>query len=68
MGLKTAPMNVRLPGVLGERFEALRREFAGLPPSVLLRMLVADQLERPLSEQAEIVIRQIRKPVGQTAR
>ncbi len=67
MSLKTPPMNVRLPGELGERFATLRREFAGLQPSVILRMLIADQLSKPLDAQIQIVVQQIRKPTEQSS-
>ena len=61
MASKTPPVNVRLPGDLGERFHALRREFPGLPSSTIMRTLLAPQLSRPLPEQVEIVISGLRK-------
>lgn len=60
MGLRNPPYTVRLPGDLGNRFNRLRAEFQGLPPSTLLRMLLAQQLARPLKEQSEIIVSQIR--------
>ena len=60
MSVKVSPINVRLPGAHGERFQALRREFPGLPSSVIVRALLTPQLARPLSEQVEIVIGALR--------
>lgn len=60
MGLRNPPYTVRLPGELGRKFNRLRQEFQGLPPSTLLRFLIAHQLARPLDEQAEVVVSQIR--------
>ena len=60
--LPTKPINVRLGGELEKRFKTLRAEFAGLPPSTILRMLIAAQLAKPLSDQIEIVQQQIRRP------
>ncbi len=61
MASKTPPVNVRLPGDLGERFHLLRREFPGLPSSAVMRALLAPQLSLPLAEQVEIVIAGLRK-------
>lgn len=61
MSFKLSPINVRLPGVQGERFEALRREFPMLPSSVVMRALLAPQLAKPLSQQVEIVIAALRQ-------
>jgi len=61
MASRTPPVNVRLPGDLGERFQALRREFPGLPSSTIIRTLLTPQLTRPLAEQVEVVISGLRK-------
>ena len=61
MAAKITPINVRLPDEHGVRFESLRREFPGLPSSVVLRALLISQLARPLPEQVDIVIAALRK-------
>lgn len=54
-------MNVRLPKDLGERFDRLCAEVS-LPKAVILRLLLSETLNRPLEEQVEILLRQIRNP------
>ena len=60
MSEKISPISLRLPGDLGKRFRELEAQF-DLPASVLLRLLVADQLNKNVSEQVEIVIKQLMK-------
>jgi hypothetical protein len=60
-------VNVRIPPHLAGRFEELKARFGGLPPSTVIRFLVADVLERPMEELAEMVNRQIQKPVAKPA-
>ena len=60
MSEKISPISLRLPGDLGKRFRELEAQF-DLPASVLLRLLVADQLNKDVGEQVEIVIKQLRK-------
>lgn len=61
MGHPRKAVMVRLPrGEMEERFAELCRRFRGLPPSAVMRMLVADLLRRPIEEQVEVVDRQIR--------
>ena len=64
MASRNPPINVRLPGEMGERFMALRSEFPGLPSSTLVRALLAPQLSKSLNEQVEIVVAGLRKPPG----
>lgn len=60
MSEKISPISLRLPGDLGRKFRDLQDQF-DLPASVLLRLLVADQLSKDLTAQEEIVITQLRK-------
>jgi hypothetical protein len=60
MSEKISPISLRLPGELGRKFRDLQEQF-DLPASVLLRLLVADQLSKDLTVQEEIVITQLRK-------
>jgi hypothetical protein len=60
MAEKVNPISLRLPGDLNRRFQDLQAQF-DLPSSVLLRLLVADQLNKDTGEQIEIVIKQLRK-------
>lgn len=55
-------LHIRLPKELAAKFDELSAEFAGLQPGTVLRLLIADQLKKPLSSQIEIVNAQIRKP------
>ncbi|MCZ7645935.1 MAG: hypothetical protein M5U26_11735 [Planctomycetota bacterium] len=61
MTLPRKSVMVRLSDEMAEKFGALCREFGGLPPATVLRMLVADALEVSLDDQVEHVTRQIRK-------
>ena len=58
---------VRMNKELAARFEGLRREFEGLPPSTIIRMLITASLSLPLEVQVEIVTAQIRKPGSRPA-
>ena len=44
------------------KFEALRREFMGLPPSSIARMALTAFLNLPLHEQVRIIEAQVRHP------
>jgi hypothetical protein len=52
---------IRLPADMARKFDDLCSQFQGLAPATVMRMLVADQLERDPRKQVEIVNRQIRK-------
>ena len=60
MSLPSKTYAVRLPEPLAGRFKALVAEF-DLQPSTVLKLLIKQQLERPLEEQIEIVLSQIQK-------
>jgi hypothetical protein len=53
---------VRMNKDLSTRFEHLRREFEGLPPSTIVRMAVTAVLALPLHEQIRIIESQVRHP------
>ena len=52
---------VRLPPPLAEKLNRLQAAF-NLPPSTVVKFLLAAQLERTINEQIEIVTQQIVKP------
>ena len=60
MAEKVNPVSVRLPARLGRRFLALRQRI-DLPASVILRLLVAPQLEKPIEDQVSIVLSQVQR-------
>lgn len=60
MSVRTKPITIRLAADQVDRFLVLAREFAGLTPAAVLRMLIAAQLERPLEEQVAIVTSRVR--------
>ena len=60
MAEKLNPISVRLPADLGRRFQALRRRI-NLPASVILRLLVAPQLVKPIKDQVSIVLSQVQR-------
>lgn len=53
---------VRMKKDMAERWSLLRREFEGLPPSSLARMIISATLALPLEQQIQIIQTQIRKP------
>lgn len=53
---------VRMNKELAGAFDRLRGEFAGLPPSTIIRMIVTATLAMPLEQQIEIVNSQVRRP------
>ena len=53
-------LHVRLPDDLWRRFERLHAEYKGLPTSLILKLLLADQLEKDFATQVEIVQSRIR--------
>ena len=55
-------VTIRMSQDLAEKLAALRAEFASLPQSILLRMLLAHVLDRPLSAQVKVITRELRKP------
>ena len=48
-------LHVRLPDDLWRRFERLHAEYKGLPISLVLKLLLADQLEKDFATQVEII-------------
>ena len=68
MGMPQRTINVRLSAGLAERFDALADAVPGLPKGVLLRMLLADQLSKPMEEQVRIVTTQLLKPESRRKR
>jgi hypothetical protein len=60
MAHKSDPISVRLPAELGRRFLALRQRI-DLPAAMVLRLLLAPQLERSLEEQVSIVLSQVQR-------
>jgi hypothetical protein len=56
---------IRMNKEMAAQFEALRHEFAGLPPSTIARFMVTATLALPLNEQIEIINNQIRRPGSQ---
>ncbi|GMV83707.1 MAG: hypothetical protein AMXMBFR7_48910 [Planctomycetota bacterium] len=62
MTLPSKPVVIRLPAEANKKFEALCREFSGLPKSQVMRLLIEALLNEPLSEQVQVVTKQIRKP------
>jgi hypothetical protein len=62
MSLPTKVINIRLSAGQAARFKALKEEFAGLPQATLLRILISACLDFPMSQQIDLVNRQIRKP------
>lgn len=61
MGKPNRIVALRLPPDLAERLGKLQAAF-DLPPSTVLRFLIASQLERPIDEQIEVITSQIVKP------
>jgi len=53
-------LHVRLTADQEKKFERVHAEFKGLPSSVVLRMLIADQLNKSVEEQTRIIHAQIR--------
>lgn len=66
--LPTKSVNVRIPAHLTERYDALLKRFAGLPPSTVVRFIISDVLERSLDEQVDAINRQIQKPGNKAAK
>ncbi len=62
MTLPSKPVVIRLPAEANKKFEALCREFSGLPKSQVMRLLIESLLSEPLQEQVQSVTKQIRKP------
>jgi len=58
----TRVVMVRMNKDLAAKFEGLRQEFLGLPPSTIVRMIVTATLALPLSDQIKIVESQVRHP------
>ena len=53
-------INVRLPKDLGRKFDALTSRLPALPKSVILRLLLTQQLSRPIEDQVDMIIESIR--------
>ena len=68
MSSKIPPISVRLADEAAARFDALCKEFPGLPQAVVARVLITSALAEPLSDQIELVITGIRKPGGKVER
>lgn len=64
MGEPGKTIHIRLPVDLQTKFEHLHAHYKGLASSHLLRMLLADQLGKPLDEQSDIIQKQIRGESG----
>jgi hypothetical protein len=60
MGSPGKVLHVRLSDDAWRRFQRLHGEFKGLPCSFILKVLLADQLEKDLAAQVEIVEARIR--------
>lgn len=60
MSVRSKPITIRLAAGQVEKFLLLAREFAGLTPAAVLRMLIAGQLDRPLEEQVALINSRIR--------
>ena len=63
MSLPMKVLAVRLPLPLADKLQRLTASF-NLPPSTVVKMLLAAQLERPFEEQVQTVAGQIIKPCG----
>jgi len=50
------------PAHLASKFDSIAKQFDGLPPSTVMRLLVCDILERTVKENVEAIERQIRRP------
>ena len=68
MTLPIKPITLRLPQHDRQQFQRLVDEFPGLPIGTVLRMLIADLLDRPIAEQIAAVERRIRHPGASGAR
>lgn len=60
MGLHGNTIHVRLTPELLQKFDALHGEYAGLPASMVVKILLANQLRKPLSVQVEIIQMEIK--------
>ena len=65
MGKPNRIVALRLPSDLAERLDTLQAAF-DLPPSTVLRFLIASQLELPIDEQIQVITSQIIKPNGKS--
>jgi len=61
-------LHVRLPQDLWLRFERLHSEYRGLPASLVLKLLLADQLEKDFPTQVGIVQSRIKGDAPQPPR
>jgi len=68
MGILGRQVHIRLTAELTVKLEELQRQFGGIPNGILLKMVMASLLERPLDEQIEVITGQIRKTPRKTAR
>jgi hypothetical protein len=64
MGSTSKNVHIRMPPELAGRFEQVAAEFPGLHRGTVLRLLIAGQLKRPVSENVELVVSQIRRSSG----
>ncbi len=60
MGKSKQIVALRLPAEMTEQLERLQASI-DLPPSTVLRLLIASQLNRPFHEQIEVITSQIVK-------
>ena len=60
MTTPSQPIMVRLPPELAPSWDALKREFPGIPQSMLLRFVLISVFRRPLAEQVALVDAQIK--------
>lgn len=62
MSDSSKPINLRLPQTMHDSLKRLKAEFPQLAPATLMRLLLAAEFEKPIEDQVETVIQQLRKP------
>ena len=55
-------MTVRIPRHLSARFDMLKKQFSGLPPATLTRLILCNFLRQPIEQQAHAILGQIHGP------
>lgn len=60
MADKSKPLMVRLPQEHLQAFDRLAKEFSGLPPATVLRMMAVSFLQKPYEMQVQQIEEQIR--------
>jgi predicted DNA-binding protein len=64
MTLPSKQLHVRLSPEMLKRFDELSSEFPSLQKAALLRLIIDSVLEHDKDQVAELILRQLRKPVG----